>query len=130
MAYFSLQYFLGVSPLSVRSFLIADFDNDGRKELALVIWKKGSFGRDKPFWLKRNDSSYGFHLFLYRIKDGLRPLWFSSRLAKPICDINVRERAGKSEIEVEEGVYNPQGYSCQKTEKTSWQWDGWGFKRI
>jgi len=50
----------------VNQIRLADADNNGQTELLLVIWKKGSFGKSKPFWFKGFDDKYTCHLFLYR----------------------------------------------------------------
>ena len=49
----------------VREILVGDFTNNGHKELALYLWKRGNYGPSLPFWIKENDRSYKQHLFLY-----------------------------------------------------------------
>lgn len=121
------------SAWQVKHVLTADFDSDKREELALVVWKKGSFGKDKPFWISENDKSYSDHLFLYQYKDSkLVPFWHSSRLEKPICQISIDDidNNGKTDLVVWEGEYKENTFSCKDTEKTFWHWNGWGFSRI
>ena len=38
-------------------FFLGDADNDGSPELNLLLWKEGSFGPHKPFWVEEDDSS-------------------------------------------------------------------------
>lgn len=118
----------------VKDFLVADLNNDKEGELSLVVWKKGSFGRVLPFWIKRNDREYSSHLFIYKFRDNkLIPFWLSSKLEKPICEVKVI-KAGKNTpseniLLVQEGIYTKNSYLCKKTQGTNWQWNGWGFTK-
>lgn len=117
----------------VKHVLTTDFDSDKREELALVVWKKGSFGSDKPFWISESDKLYSDHLFLYQYKDTkLVPLWHSSRLEKPICQISIDDIDNNSETDlvVWEGEYKENSFSCKDTKKTFWRWNNWGFTKI
>ncbi len=67
----------------VKQVELADADNNKQTELLLVIWKKGSFGKSKPFWFKELDNEYTCHLFLYRLRSGrMKQVWCSSALQK------------------------------------------------
>jgi len=118
----------------VEDVIIGDFNNDGNPDLGLYLWKTGSFGTSKPFWIKENDDSYKQHLFLYdwdEKQQKIAPLWHSSNLpyinAKTILeDI---DRDGKNELIVLEKPYDclPGQYSKNVA---VWRWDEWGFKNI
>lgn len=116
----------------VKDFLVADLNNDKADELALVVWKKGSFGKVLPFWLKENDKEYGSHLFIFKLDDQkLMPLWQSSKLENPICKVKVvKNKQSENIMMVEEGIYKGNNYSCRKIRATNWQWNGWGFTKI
>ena len=129
--YFLFWFEFRIFPFSIKNFLISDLNNDGREELALIVWKKGSYGSSRPFWLKNDTEEFSMRLFLYKFRKGKPvPLWHSSRLEKPICEIRVRKAEGKKAIEVWEGSYQGESYSCGETERTFWSWNGWGFSKI
>ena len=71
----------------VSDYLCGDIDSDGEDEILLLVWKRGSFGEAKPFWIKENDSSYSQHIFIYETDpDRLRPSWMSSALGRKVAD--------------------------------------------
>ena len=51
----------------ISSLLIGDANHDGQEELLLVVWKRGSFGKDKPFWVENNDHKLRCHLFMFKL---------------------------------------------------------------
>ena len=110
-------------------FFIGDADNDGIDELCLLVWKVGSFGPNRPFWIKEEDTSFRNHLFLFKLIDGeIKALWQSSNLDKPnfyasLVDYN---DDGKNELLVIEGSYTD--FKLRK--RTIWQWNGWGFSLL
>ena len=58
-----------------------DFDGDGASEIALVVWKQGSYGTSRPFWVERDTTNMTQHLFVMRYgNDSLEPMWMSSAL--------------------------------------------------
>ena len=110
-------------------FFLGDINNDGTPELCLLLWKEGSFGPYKPFWLDENDPSVKNHLFIYKLKDGdFKPVWQSSNLDCPNYQAALidPESNGENILAVTEGSYT----DPQKKETTLWKWNGWGFTRI
>ncbi|MGI6453201.1 MAG: hypothetical protein ACOX0E_07055 [Syntrophomonadaceae bacterium] len=106
----------------IRQILLADADNQGQKELIMVVWKEGSFGSAKPFWLKAEDNTYSCHLFMYRLISGkLHPVWCSSALDAPIEELEAADldKDGIIELKVHE----------KHNTITYWQWQEWGFAR-
>ena len=97
-----------------------DVDRDGVRDVSCIVWKRGSFGSARPFWiedeeLERDESVYSQHLFIYRLSDGeLRPLWMSSSLGFEARETRLLDD-GVFRIETDGG----------KT--TYWQWQGWGL---
>ena len=51
--------------LRVQDFLTLDIDRDGETELVLLVWRRGNYGPSKPFWVRRNDTNWSQHLFIY-----------------------------------------------------------------
>jgi hypothetical protein len=110
-------------------FFLGDVNNDGVLELNLLVWKEGSFGPYKPFWVEEEDLSVKNHLFIFKLEKGnFKPVWQSSNLAHPnyraaLIDIN---SDGKNELVAFEGSYT----DPKQIEVTLWKWTGWGFTRI
>ena len=111
-------------------FFLGDANNDGTPELNLLVWKEGSFGAQKPFWLEEEvDTGVKNHLFSFKLEEGnLKPMWHSSNLDRPnyraaLIDLN---GDGENELVALEGCYNDPG----KQKITVWKWNGWGFSRI
>ena len=59
----------------VQDLWSADIDGDGMKELILLVWKQGSFGRHKPFWVKEDERTFSQHIFVIEVRRGE---WFPS----------------------------------------------------
>lgn len=120
----------------VKQIILADADNNEQKELSLVVWKKGSYGKSKPFWFKGPDDQYSCHLFIYRLLSGrMKAVWCSSALEHPIIHLDVLDRDddGLKELIVTEGPRYGFAYALRQhinRHDTSWVWNGWGFERI
>lgn len=113
----------------VDAFTLADADNDGRTDLNLSVWKAGSFGPHKPFWITENDPSIKNHLFIFDlVDDTVKPIWQSSNLDRPIREFAFTDldTDGKTELVVTEGSYTDPA----DRRLTLWQWNGWGFSRL
>lgn len=104
----------------IKQILLADADNEGQKELLMVVWKEGSFGSSRPMWLEEKDDEYTCHLFVYRLIAGkIQPVWCSSALDRPIKELKAADtdNDGLLELHVRENF----------TTTTTWQWQNWGF---
>ena len=114
----------------VNYFFLGDANNDGMAELNLLVWKEGSFGPYKPFWLEEEeeDTSIKNHLFIFKlVSDSIKPVWQSSNLDRPnyraaLIDLN---NDGENELLVTEGSYTDHTWQAI----TLWKWNGWGFSR-
>ncbi len=110
-------------------FFPGDTNNDGNLELNLLVWKEGSFGHLKPFWVEEDNPAVKNHLFIFKLERGtFRPVWQSSNLDRPnyravLMDLN---RDGENELVVVEGSYSDPG----EKKVTLWKWNGWGFSLI
>lgn len=114
----------------VASLVTGDANHDGREDLIMVVWKEGSFGADKPFWVELNDRQVRCHLFLFSLSGNrLKPLWMSSALHRPIKSLHIKDinGDGKNELSVQEGSYSLLSGLKGHTEPAIWQWKGWGF---
>lgn len=121
----------------VDSFVLGDVDNDGRDNLVISLWKKGSFGAIRPFWQTSEDAGYKNHLFVYKLQENTcKAVWCSSDLDRPILSFTIRDFDGDglNELVVEEGQYrkvageryapDPDG----SVRTAVWQWEEWGFR--
>lgn len=110
-------------------FLPGDANNDGRPELNLLLWKEGSFGPQRPFWVEGEDRSVKNHLFVFKLEEGeIKAVWQSSNLDRPNLRAALidRDGDGKKELLALEGTYTGSG----EFQLTLWQWNGWGFSRL
>lgn len=113
----------------VEYFFLADSTNDGIADINLSIWKSGSFGRSKPFWIKQDDPSIKNHFFIFDWKNGkIQPVWQSSNLDAPNCQILVDDinADGENELIVLEGDY-ADAPDCKGKYVAVWKWGEWGF---
>lgn len=100
----------------VSDCLVGDVDGDGRPELVLVVWKRGSFGPARPFWLSGPDIAWSQHVFIMRYGDGaLHGRWMSSALEF--------ELAGASLTQDGELVTTTRAGG-----RLVWAWEGFGLK--
>lgn len=103
----------------VQKALSADVDNDSREELVLLCWKIGRYGRDRPFWVEKDEKKWSQHLFVYEYEHGkIIPQWMSSYLGKDLEDATVYRRADSQNRLLFRDTDG--GTSC-------WRWDSWGF---
>lgn len=113
----------------VDSFFIADSDNDGNPNLNIGLWKSGSFGTTKPFWIKNDDSGVKNHFFVFNIlSKGVEPVWQSSNLEHPNCEFVFADldNDNAQELIVLEGEYN-KNFECIGKYIAVWKWNEWGF---
>jgi len=113
----------------VDDFFLGDSNNDSIPELNLLVWKSGSFGPHKPFWITREDKSIKNHLFIFKLVEGsFKPVWQSSNLDRPNYEAALEDLDGdgKNELVVTEGDYT----DPEDREVGIWKWNGWGFSKI
>ena len=98
--------------------LHADIDRDGTEEVLLLVWKQGSYGDYRPFWVEENDSDLSEHIFIYKCDpDQLRPIWMSSALDLPVRDWTA-DAEGRLHLTAPDG-----------SEQAA-AWEGWGLKYL
>lgn len=117
--------------------ILGDANNDGREELILLLWKAGSYGKDKPFWYQGFDGSLSSHLFIYTLANNqLKPLWCSSALPRPIDSLQVVDinADGKNELVISEGKYgillDEKAPFGMPPSRLVMRWQGWGFYKV
>jgi len=113
----------------IDDFVLADSNNDGIVDINLSLWKSGSFGTSKPFWVKENDMSVKNHFFVLDFSDGsIKQVWGSSNLVEPNCEFKIADvdNDGKKDLVVVEGDYS-QKPECDGNYVAVWKWNDWGF---
>jgi poly-gamma-glutamate synthesis protein (capsule biosynthesis protein) len=113
----------------VDNFVLADINSDGEVNINLSLWKVGSFGSSKPFWLEKNDMSIKNHFFVLRLEDNqVSQVWGSSNLSDPNCEFIIADinSDGQNELLVTEGYYQ-EDLNCKGQYLAIWSWNGWGF---
>ena len=113
----------------IDDFALADSNNDGVVDINLSLWKSGSFGTSKPFWVKENDMSVKNHFFVLDFSGGsIKQVWGSSNLAEPNCEFKIADidNDGKNDLVVVEGNYSRKP-KCDGNYVAVWKWNDWGF---
>jgi poly-gamma-glutamate synthesis protein (capsule biosynthesis protein) len=113
----------------IDDFILADSNNDGVVDINLSLWKSGSFGTSKPFWVKENDMSVKNHFFVLDFSGGaIKQVWGSSNLTEPNCEFKIADvdNDGKNDLVVVEGDYS-QKPKCTGNYVAVWKWNDWGF---
>ncbi len=107
--------------LKAQDILLSDLDGDGTQELIALVWKKGKYGKDKPFWVRQDDTGISQHLFIYEIQtDGTtEQKWFASDVGTEIRRMKLMEK--NSSILLTETIDG---------ENDLWKWDSFGIKNI
>lgn len=106
----------------VADVLAGDLDADGLSEVVLLVWKRGSFGAARPFWVEEGagDDEPSQHLFVYRWRDGaLQPVWMSSALGVEVVAAELADAPDTSTPLLL--LTSPDG-GC-----SAWEWGTWGF---
>ena len=102
----------------IQNFLYFDIDNDKSKELILLVWRKGKYGKIIPFWEKENDLSFSQHIFIYDFERGtFKPIWMSSYVSILIKDF----------FEEDYNLLKVLGYDGSRT---LWRWTGFGINYV
>lgn len=103
--------------VKAQDFLFEDIDHDGQKELLILCWKKGRFGKKKPTWVEEDETDWSQHIFIYEVEnDTVRPKWMAS-------DIGME--AGSWSFS--EGVLF---ITDTKGATTRWIWRSWGLEKL
>ena len=102
----------------VSDYLIGDIDGDSNPEMLLLVWKQGSYGQHRPFWVSEDTAKYTQHIYIYSIrKDLIKPVWMSSELEMKIKDWSL-DKSGHLHITDTDGI------------STVWGWVSWGLMRL
>lgn len=105
--------------VKVQKALVCDIDRDQQDELVLLCWKKGRYGKDKPFWVEDDEKGWSQHLFVYEyVGDEVRVKWMSSYIGQDVADIRTDDLVSSVR---RLWLLGTDG------EMSSFIWDSWGF---
>ena len=107
--------------LRVQDILLSDLDSDGKEEIIALVWKRGKYGNDMPFWVSQNDTGVSQHIFIYEIQsDGkLAQKWFASDIGTEIRRMKLMEK--NQAILLTETIAG---------NNDLWKWESFGLKNI
>ena len=102
-----------------QDMLLCDIDRDGREELILLTWKRGSFGEHLPLWVEQDEDTFSQHIFIYDLfgKPPVRPAWMSSALGAEIA--GMRFDPDRSLLILTDAAGT----------ESAWRWEFFGLKR-
>lgn len=114
--------------VKVQKVLSCDIDNDSEDELILLCWKKGRYGRHRPFWVEEDEKEWSQHIFVYEYDQGIvRLKWMSSYIGQDVVDMDVGSRGDR--MPGQPGWTNHLWLTDPEGKISCWTWDYWGFTR-
>ena len=115
------RIFSSDSKIKVQDILLSDIDGNGREEIIALVWKKGLYGKHRPFWVRSDEKNYSQHIFIYEPdRTGkIREKWFASEIGIRVKSISLLEQNNSIIVtETAEGG------------KYLWMWDNFGLKSV
>ncbi len=103
----------------VSDLLTGDINHDGAEELLLLVWKRGSYGADRPFWVEQDEPGFSQHIFIFRQANSgkITSLWMSSRMGLSVTDWYL-DTDGRIHLTALDGS------------ETIWAWESWGLTLV
>lgn len=107
--------------VKVQQVLSCDIDRDDAEELILLCWKKGRFGKYRPFWVEEDEKGWSQHLFVYEYGEReITPKWMSSYLGQDVLSMGTAQnKSGEKWLLLTD----------KKGAASSWRWGSWGFSK-
>ncbi len=99
----------------VQSVLWADIDRDGQAELMLLCWKRGRYGKSRPFWVEEDEKTWSQHIYIYDWDEGsVKPIWMASDIGLEAVRWSFDEQS-RLTVRDRSGAH------------TVWDWISWGL---
>jgi hypothetical protein len=107
--------------IKVQDALLTDLDGNGRDEIIALVWKKGLYGKHRPFWVSRDEKNYSQHIFIYEVDQNgeVKEKWFASEIGLKVKGISLLE--SNNSIVVTETTNG---------DKYLWRWESFGLKNV
>ncbi len=105
----------------IQDTLYTDIDKDGRDDKIVLLWKRGRFGKHRPFWVKEDEEELSQHIFIYDVLENgeLRQKWFASDIGREVKRMKIIG-PDKATLLLED----------TKGNNTLWRWESFGLKII
>ncbi len=108
----------------VQDALNFDINGDGSAEWLLLVWKRGSYGKHRPSWVKRDEIGFSQHIFIYSEReDGWHAIWMSSKLEMKAATFLMGKEipgTGRRSLDI----------VAPDKSVSSWGWLSWGLQRV
>ncbi|MBQ2610593.1 MAG: CapA family protein [Butyrivibrio sp.] len=105
----------------VQDVLVTDIDRDGDKEMIVLLWKHGLYGKHRPFWIEKDEKKYSQHVFIYDVDEvgNVSEKWCASDMGTVAGRIKLMDK-------------NDSIFLMEDKDKncTLWMWDSWGVKTV
>ncbi len=102
---------------AAQDFVYEDIDHDGARELLILCWKRGRFGKHRPTWVKHDEIGFSQHIYIYEVEgDHVRPKWMASDIGADAKAIAFHD--GMLVITETDG------------DVTKWRWNSWGLEKM
>ncbi|MGN1179950.1 MAG: CapA family protein [Suilimivivens sp.] len=107
--------------VKVQDVISCDIDGDTEDELVLLCWKTGRYGKDKPFWVKKDEKNWSQHIFVYEYQEKtITPKWMSSFIGPDVVSVS----ADKNRAPIHRLLLTD-----REGKISSFVWDSWGFTK-
>lgn len=105
----------------VQQVLSCDIDRDDEEELILLCWKRGRYGKHRPFWVEQDERSWSQHIFVYEYAEHeILPKWMSSYIGQDVLSMGYsKNKSGKEWLLLTD----------EMGAVSSWRWGSWGFSK-
>ncbi len=105
----------------IQDVFCSDLDLDGEKELILLLWKRGIYGKHRPFWVDKDENTFSQHVFIYSVSSDaqVRHRWGASDIGREIVRMKLMEK--HDSFILTEDVEG----DC-----AVWRWDSFGLKTL
>jgi poly-gamma-glutamate capsule biosynthesis protein CapA/YwtB (metallophosphatase superfamily) len=105
----------------VQDAFVCDLDGDGDQELTALLWKRGRFGKHRPYWIDSDEIVYSQHIFIYDISRDyeLTQKWCASDIGPVVVRMKQMER-------------NPAYLLTEDVDDKAvlWSWQSFGLKSM
>ena len=113
--------FVSKKDFKVQDVLVTDIDRDGDKEMIVLLWKHGLYGKHRPFWIEKDEKNYSQHVFIYDVDEvgNVSEKWCASDMGIVARRIRLMDK-------------NDSIFLMEDKDKncTLWMWDSWGVKTV
>lgn len=115
----------------VQDAMLMNLDRAKGDELVVLCWKRGHFGKHRPFWIKKDTKAFVQHIYIYDIRD--QNVSAGQNDSKSEKEIVVKPKWMASDIGLKAKSMDKDGRFIVITDtkgvKTKWYWESFGLTR-